>query len=200
MVIRYLSENIARHIVRNDDTADLDVLTYGYELILQEVVVILAAMLLALPLGISLQVLVTIAAYALMRRYAGGLHAKHRIVCFTTSVLIDFGPAFFFIKTGAVPSLPALGVLYVLDLALLLRYAPGDTDIRPVRNPAVRRGMKRSAVLVLTLFFGAALLLRGRWPAYTGVLAVTATVVCCFTHPWAYRLFGCRRSTEDERT
>lgn len=193
-MIHYLAEKTARHLTKGDESADYDVLLYGYELIFQEVAVVLLAMLIALPLGLLVHLPIAIATYYLLRRYAGGTHAQHRALCIATSVLALFGPAFVFVHTELRLSLPAMLLLFAADAALLLLYAPADTEIRPVQDPAVRKRMKGMALLVLVAYLLFALLIN-RWRSdFASLVLVVATIVCCLTHPLAYRVYGCKKS------
>lgn len=193
-MIRRLSEKIARYIANNDESADFEVLVYGYDVLLQEVFVFLITLILALPFGLFFHVLIALVSYNLLRRYAGGVHAKYRTACITSSVAIMFGPAVLFGKLGYFIPFAVMPGLFVFSLALLLLYAPADTEMKPVRTPSKRRSMKTCAAVLLTAYFTAALLLVDRFPAQSSVLAVTATIVSCFTHPWAYKIYGCEKS------
>lgn len=192
-MIKYLSERIATCVCKNDEDADVEVVAYGFDIFLQEAGVILLALLLALPFGLLLPVAVSIVAYKLLRRYAGGTHAAHRIACMITSILVAFGPALVFARTSLRIPLPVLAALCVLDLILLYRYAPADTDTRPVRNPDTRRRMRLIALVTMAAYTVVALALNFWRPDYASLLVTIATAVCCTTHPAAYRLYGCQR-------
>lgn len=197
-MIKRLSEMTAQYIVRDDAAADYEILAYGYELIYQEIVIILLSLLLALPFGLLPHVLTGICTFHLLRKYAGGSHAAHRIVCTIVSTAIVYGPSFFFVKTGVRLSFAVYMVMFAVDLLLLLLYAPADTEVKPVQTIEKRNYLKRASIFVLIALFVAACLLSGRFPQYAAIIAVTATLVCLFTHPLIYRLLGCKKSTSLE--
>lgn len=198
-MIKSLSLSIAKYIVKTENDADLEILAYGYELILQEIVVIIVSICLAAPFGIVPHILLSSVLYDLMRSVAGGLHASNRIACILTSVLIIFGPALIFTRSGVVFPAGWIVPLFALSFILIMRYAPADTDIRPVTDAIKKRTMKRSAVTILAIAF---LLACATYPyssAFSAVFAFIPAMVGLLLHPASYRVFGCRKSDINTR-
>ena len=196
---KYLSGKIAAYIVKNDDTADYEELAYGYEVLLHDALVVLALLLIAVPFGLALHVIFLLVVYHLLRGFAGGAHAKSGVVCKVTSVVFLYGIAFLSAKTALRIPVYAIVPLYVLDAALLLLYAPADTEVMPIRNPGVRKSLKIKSVICLSACFGAALLTGSRWASIASILVLTPTLACCFTHPAAYWLYGCKKSNQQTK-
>ena len=193
-MIRFLSQKLANYVTKNDDSADFEILAYGYDLMFQEIGVVLITLLIALPFGLFSPVLLSILSYNIVRRYAGGTHAKHRAACIITSVLTMFGPAYLFTKLEVPLPLPMILLLYVYSAVLLILYAPADTEIKPIRDPQKRKRAKYSGVFTLTVCTLLAILLREKWSSYAGILTVVPTIVSSLTHPLAYKLYGCEKS------
>jgi accessory gene regulator B len=193
-----LAGKTAAYIVKNDPSADYEVLEYGYDILFQEISVTILTLLLALPFGLFVHVAISLATYNVLRLYAGGLHAKHRIVCIVTSIVIMFGPSVLFAKLGVSLPIAAILALYLLNLVLLLLYAPADTEAKPIQDRQTRKRMKMASVSWLTIIYCLALILHGRFPDYSAVLAAMPFIVCCFAHPLAYWLYGCKKSKKTE--
>lgn len=197
-MIRSLAEKTARYITDNDADADFEVMAYGYELLYQEIGITLLALLLAIPAGLLLPVAASILSYNLLRKYAGGSHAKHRVVCTAASILILYGPAVAFVKAGAVLTPPVILGLYAADFILLALYAPADTAANPLQYPEKRRTMKRVSLAILTGYFALAVVLYSRLPAYAFILVGEATIISVCTHPIIYWILGCEKSNTVE--
>ena len=84
----------------------------------------------------------------------------------------------------------AVLAIYIPCVALIAKYAPGETDVKKIRDPHIRRSMKVQSLIWVSVFFIAAALMNGRLPEIAFVIAATALITCCFVHPVAYRLFG----------
>lgn len=194
-MIKYIAARLAAYVARNDESADYEIVLYGFDLILQETFIILAAMAIAIPLRIVPQVIVGWLSFLALRRYAGGTHAKHRAVCIVSSVLALFAPALVFSAPHRFLGAPILAGLVALDCCLLLLYAPADTEIRPVQTPIKRRDLKAKAVGVLLLLAVLAFALYRRSPHMASLVVTMATIVSVYTHPLLYWVYGCKKST-----
>ncbi len=176
-MIRYFAGKAAAYIVRNDPSADYEVLEYGYDVLFQEAGVTILTLLLALPLGLFFHIAVSLAAYNILRLCAGGIHANHRVVCVLTSIVIMFGPSVIFGKLGVTLPLIAIPSLYVAGVVMLLFYAPADTETKPIQYLPTRKRMKIISIAWLSVLYAAAFALHGRFPDYSAVLAVMPFIV-----------------------
>ena len=193
-MIKYLAQAIASYTVKHDNSADFEVLVYGYELLLQRFFVVGIALVAALPLGLFFHVLTAEIVYSMMRGCTGGLHAKYRWLCMAVSVLIQFGPAFLTAKAGVYIEPWGIVACFAANVALLLLYAPADTEAMPIYNPVRRKKLKIQGLIYLAAFFFIAAAIYSFLPEISFILVVTPTIACCFTHPAAYWLFGCKKS------
>lgn len=199
-MITHLSKMTARYIARNDESADYDVLVYGYELLYQELAVHLLTLIIALPFGIMPYVLAGLILFKIIRNFTGGAHANHRVVCTIVSTSVLFGPSLVFVKLGFRIPVFVIGILFVLDLLLLAKYAPADTELKPIQSPDKRAALKRMAILSLFAVFIVSFFLWRVNPGFAEAMVVTVTIVCLFTHPAIYKLLGCKNSMTTEVT
>lgn len=193
-MIKYLSEKLAGYVIDDNDPEKYDVLVYGFDIWIQKIFIILIALIISIPLDIVLPAAVAYAAYNLLRKFAGGTHAKHRVACIVTSVMVLFAPSYIFSKLGFTMPLAGVLVLSVIDIILLLLYAPADTEIRPVNIKTEWAQMKSISLVIMLLFVYISLYLHENYPAYSSIIITNATVVCCLTHPLLYKIYGCKKS------
>ena len=188
-MIQALANRIADYVVRNDQTADQEVLAYGFGLLLMSIATYLTALTSALILGVFREMLIAMAVYMLMRFTIGGSHANHRAICF----IVYTGTLYLCIFLAATLSLNVYAVmsLYLVNVILLIMYAPGDT----VKQPMVRwrQTRKVAGLLILSCLFIASFLLRSM-RIETNILLLMSTITCVFLHPFIYRISGCKRS------
>ena len=200
-MVQFLAERTARYLAKDCETADFEVLQYGYYLLYQEWLVRALALLVALPFGLFFHVLTAIISFNLIRRCALGAHAKHPIFCKITTYAIWFGPAalagIFLISFAWF----AYIALYIFGLVLLLLYAPAETDVKKVPDPQKRKRLKIEAIAWLSFLFLVAAFLQ--WvlllPAISFVVVAVAVMACCMVHPWVYLAYGFDPVTREVR-
>jgi len=189
-MVQFLANKTAQYLAKGDDPADIEVITYGYYMFYQQWLVIIAILLIALPLGWFFPVLASLVTSMALRGCVCGTHATHPLICKITSVVLAFTPAVL-TEVFAIRLVPVAALaMYLVSIALVVRYAPGETDVRKFRDSRKRKRMKIESVVLVTVFFFAAVFLSSRFPGVAFVVTTTAFITCCFVHPWAYRLFG----------
>ena len=195
-MIKSISNKIAEYIAKDDETADIEEIAYGYDLLLQELGVVVVSLIIGFVLNITLQVVISVFFYNTLRMYAGGAHANYRAVCIITSILIMFGPALLFTRTPFFFPIIAYPIIYMFCLLMLFLYAPADTETQPIQNLETRKIIKRKAILALTVLFIIASITNIWLPDYASIMLVIIIIVCTFTHSIIYRLFGCKKSIQ----
>ena len=188
-MIQTLANRAAQFVVNNDDTADFEVLAYGFGLIVSGIVTYTAVLVSALLFGVIVEMLIAIAAYIIMRLTIGGVHANSRIVCFITyssTLYLSIYLSFVLTFSDAV-----MAVLYLMNVALLILYAPSDTADQPI----VKRRFERKilGIVFMTLLFSLSMFLDHR-TVETNILLLVSTFTCVLLHPLIYRMFGCKKS------
>jgi len=189
-MIQFLADKTASYLAKGDDPADVEVIAYGYYIFYQQWLMTLAILLVALPFGWFFSILASLVTSLAMRGCVCGTHATHPLVCKIASFAVAFTPVIL-AEVFALRIVPVAAIImYVLGAVMILKYAPGDTDVKKIHNPDIRKSMKIQAMVRLSVFFVVAMLINGRFPEIAFVIATTAFIACCFVHPWAYRLFG----------
>ena len=199
-MIQFLANKTAFYLAKDCETADEEVLAYGYYLLYQEWLVRICALLIALPFGLFFHVFTSIIVFNLIRQCAMGAHAKYPIVCRIFTYTIWFGPAilseFVHLRLSSIHYI----ALYIFGAVLLFLYAPAETDVKKVPNPQKRKRLKLEAIAWLTLLFFIAAFIQGLLPVKSVVIVVTALMACCMVHPWMYWINGFDPVTREVRS
>jgi len=196
---QFLAEKTAIYLAKDCETADVEVLTYGYYVLYQEWLVRAGLLLLALPFGLFFHVLASIIAFNLIRRCALGTHAKYPIVCRIITFIVTFVPAILAEYFGFRLTIVSFIGLCIFGIVSLLLYAPAETDVKKVRCPQKRKQLKLEAVAWLSFLFLVAALIQGLLPALSFVIVATSVLACCMVHPWMYRINGFDPVTKEVR-
>ena len=198
-MLQFLASKTAYYLAKDDETADVEVLTYGYYLLYQEWLVRIGMLLVALPFRLFFHVLASIVTFDLIRKCALGAHAKYPIVCRIITYTVSFGPAIlaevFSVRLAPI----AYVALYLFGVVSLLLYAPAETNVKKVRDPQKRKRLKVEAIAWLSVLFFVAALAQGLLPAISFVIVATAASACCMVHPWVYWINGFDPVTREER-
>lgn len=185
-MIHALAYRIANYVAKKDKTADHEILTYGYSLIIMGFATYSAVIISALLFGVLIEMLIAIGVFMLMRTTIGGCHANHRAVCFFTYS----GTLYLSIFLANVLTLDWYVVLamYFVNVVLLILYAPGDTVEQPmVRYRHIRKVL---GVIFLTFLFAISIYFRDM-RIEMNILLFVSTLTCVFLHPYIYRVYGC---------
>jgi len=84
-----------------------------------------------------------------------------------------------------------VAVLYVINIGLLIIYAPADTKEQPMVK--YRFARKVAGIAILTLIFCiSTFVLQNQ--VYANILLIVPTLTCVFLHPYVYRVYGCEKS------
>lgn len=115
-------------------------------------------LILAACFSIVKEVLLMILVFALLRLYAAGLHAKKSISCTLTALIAFVGGAYLTLNFP-INFRGAFLICVILSL-LILKYAPADTENRPIIGPQHRKKLKRNAFIIAVVILVINLILK----------------------------------------
>lgn len=125
-------------------------------------------------------------AYFLLRRSAGGWHAKKSINCTLFSVFGFVILPWLGNKANCSFTNFSILILTITMLGIVMRYAPADTEKNPLISISERAKMKRKAILVTLLSFAVALFVRNDTLQFN---VISGIILECITiHPVFYKL------------
>ena len=182
-LIKGCSDLLARQLTNRFKLSEREssYLDYGLQLILGYLLELVFILLIGYLLGIFWPLAFAQFCFIAFRYFAGGLHMPTYFLCFTTSLLV-------FIVIGLLirfvqPGLPVLFIwlffVTLLSILVVHKYAPADTEIIPIKDPEVRKKLKKRAQQVITGWSILSLLLIYIFPAsqqlvFAGSLGILA--------------------------
>ena len=139
------------------DEDKLEVISYGLESIYLTFTKIIIIFILAIILNIWKEVLLLLVFYNLIRVSAFGMHAKKSIHCLIISLTLFIGGVYL-CKYLVIPLI--LKVIFsIICIVLIAKYAPADTEKRPIINKKLRKKYKIISVIISGMFAIAIVLL-----------------------------------------
>jgi len=176
--------NLNQYVKR--EGTDFNKMVLGLEILLHNIPKLILVAVIATALGILQQSLITLATFACIRRYAAGLHARSGFKCTLMSLLmfvaIPFAVQFININ------LITMTMIFLLSSFAIYRYAPADTDARPIIGKAKRKRLKTKSLTACICLFFVALALQNEALYALVVLGVTYGVIAIL--PITYTILG----------
>lgn len=153
-----LTEKIANRIARwslfeaqENYEEQLEILTYGYVLFLENAYKTLVLLLIAVLTGTIFQTLVIIGSFVIVRGFAGGIHCKSGLGC-TACMIMVWIVGLVVAQTGLY--IPLVLLMIVMIIGIIVSYAPRTTANNPIVNEDIRRGKRRGAIISTALLLG----------------------------------------------
>lgn len=167
------------------DEDKLEVINYGLESIYLTFTKIIIIFILAIILKIWKEVLLLLAFYNLIRVSAFGMHAKKSIHCLIISLTLFIGGVYL-CRYLVIPFILKV-ILSIICIILIARYAPADTEKRPIINRKLRRKYKIISVIISGMFaIGIVLLSDKNISNYLLIGMIEATIMLL---PITYKIF-----------
>ncbi|MCL2189138.1 MAG: accessory gene regulator B family protein [Defluviitaleaceae bacterium] len=146
-----VSWTIALNRYANRDGLELKKMILGMEMLLHNVPKLILMVVTAYIVGILPLTLATWLSFAVIRRYASGLHANNSIVCSVMTIIM-----FVFLPLAlqnVIISHVTLVVAFATFGVSLCLYAPADTLARPIVNKMRRIILKRKSIIACFSLF-----------------------------------------------
>lgn len=153
-----LTEKIANQIARwslseeqENYEEQLEILTYGYVLFLENAYKTLVLLLIAVLTGTIFQTLVIIGSFVIVRSFAGGIHCKSGLGC-TACMIMVWVVGLVVARTGLY--IPLVLLMLVITIGIIVSYAPRTTANNPIVNADIRKRKKRGAIISTVILLG----------------------------------------------
>lgn len=126
------------------DQEDIEIYKFGFECFCLKVIHYTTYCMVAMAYGCLYEFLIFIVSYMMLRKYAGGIHAKTRIGCLVISNIFLSGVLIIgqWIEKGLL-----LSVISILGLLLIIIFAPVDNPNR-VLSDKERNKFRKCAIFV----------------------------------------------------
>jgi len=197
-VIDDLSSRITNAIARNMENIDeekAEVINYGLNILIYQVLLTVVIFVLALITGVFKYVFVSVIIYASIRIFAGGAHARTRIQCSVSSIfmflLIPIVSMYLQVDS-LIPAIAAFGI----NLISMYIYAPADTLERPIISKQIRARQKVKSIVTVALVFVVSLVVRRFDTVMYNLIIITSLFPSFMLTPVVYKFFGCSKSSD----
>jgi len=142
------------------DGLELKKMRLGIEILLINISKFLIVMTMAWILNLIPLTLVIISSFSFIRKAAFGLHARNSIVCTVSTTVIFVGGAY--ISKYIILNNYLVSLLMVMSMFILYKYAPADTEARPILVEKHRKKLKKEAILSTCTLLLVALIIDNR--------------------------------------
>lgn len=163
-------------ISRSDTDADPEILTYGFECLLSELICDALAFGIAFWMGRPLEMLIWQGFWLPLRLNAGGHHARSHLTCIACSTALAVGCVWLGARLGGVPWVAQLEA--ISSICIIFAIAPTTHPHKPIAPDRQRVCRRRARVICLV---EAVCVLVLRCTVYAQVAALgtfTASILC----------------------
>lgn len=161
-------------------------INYGIAVFIANSYKMLLIFILAILLKIFKHFLIAFICFGTLRTFASGVHAKREWTCLPASTLIFFG--ILYLGMTIELNIYILSIIFVLCFAAVFRYAPADTEERPIASRKLRRKLKIMSCITVIILYAAALYNLGT--TASSIIAFAALIESILILPVTYKLTG----------
>jgi accessory gene regulator B len=184
-----LSEKLTTVIAENlQDLSEqkLAEINYGIAVFITNSYKMLLIFVVAILLSIFKYFLIAFVSFGALRTFASGVHAKREWTCLPTSTLFFFGVVYLGIIVDL--NIYALSIIFVLCFAAVLRYAPADTEERPIASGKLRKKLKIMSSITIVILYAVAAYNLGT--SASSIIAFSTLIESLLILPVTYKLAG----------
>lgn len=173
IAVRLTQKLVDKDIIHFDDW---DVYLFGLQLMISGILKTLGFMIIAWGLGCIPETLVFLAAFALLRIYAGGYHSSSYLKCFFTTVILAYGSIYIFRLGLLQPSIINIVIMLAAASAMVIIYAPVDSENRRLSEGehSLNRSKSVAAFVVSAIFI---LIVSITYPEFTMFSSIAAAAI-----------------------
>lgn len=187
-IAKRLSTICINFIQKNTSTSeeDLEKINYGLQVIILNTLHSILLFVIAYLLGIFIYTLIAYLFFAILRTFASGVHANSTLTCCIVSSTFFFGNVY--LSLNMPKNIAVISIIFLISLTIICLYAPADTEERPLISKKLRKSLKIKSVLVVVIFYIAALLIKSN--VYANLITFSVVEAAFVITPFAYKLFN----------
>ncbi|MBU3176867.1 accessory gene regulator B family protein [Clostridium estertheticum] len=160
----------------------------GIEIFLINISKLLIVISISYILNLFLFTLIIISSFCFIRRTAFGLHAMNSIVCTVVTIAAFVGAPY--ISKYIMLNNYMVTLLFIISILILYKYAPSDTEARPILGEKLRRNLRRDSLLSGCTLLLLALVIDNR--SIKTLITLGTLMECISIHPLIYKICGRR--------
>ncbi|MDP4182602.1 MAG: accessory gene regulator B family protein [Bacillota bacterium] len=193
-MIDKISVFITKIIRENREISDesVEIISYGTSILIFQLLITLVVFLFALIFGVFLYAVVSFIIIGLLRTAAGGAHSSTRIQCVSLHTLSIFGSIFiskYIIFNSYFPSI----LIFLFNLIIAYKYAPGETIDGPAYNKKQQKIMKAFTICLIITFFLRSIIVWNHDKILHYVILISSLIPILILSPAGYFLLKCKR-------
>lgn len=128
----------------NQDEEELEIVQYGIEVFFINLFKLSFLLIIAWLLGVINPLMILLISFACIRLFAAGVHAPSTWLCTLLNLVFFLGGTYICINISINPLLRFS--LFLISILLLSKYAPADTEDRPLVSSRLRRRLKFQSI------------------------------------------------------
>ncbi len=149
-------------------------MVYGLEIVLDNVLKLLAILVISLVLGIFKEAMFVLVGFGVLRLKAGGFHFDKNIFCWLVSILITIGGGI--LASTHILTKEIVMVLFILSGILVAMYAPSETTTFSADRKQ-KQELKIQSFLMVALYSGLTYIFWDNWVGSTLVIGVVCQTI-----------------------
>lgn len=169
----------------NHNEEQLEIIQYGLEAIYITITKTIIIFIIAYLLGILKELIILLLFYNLIRTTAFGLHATKSSYCLISSTIIFIGITYL-CKFIIIPIYIKI-ILCEIIISLIYKWAPADTEKRPIISKKRRKIYKILSTLIATTFSLISIFISNQFVA--NCLIFSILIECFMISPHIYKIF-----------
>ncbi len=153
-----IQDQLARKICDELDLGkeEYEVISYGAFAVFQISLCIISVAIFGLLFGVMLEALVVSFSTSILRQYSGGAHASRPGSCAVIGTIVSVGLALFIQYIGNLMNFNAIllveMILFLLAFYIINKYAPVDSQAKPIKTEAKRKKMRKRSFIIVTSY------------------------------------------------
>lgn len=186
-----IMEKLRAKVQMSEERAE--VINFGLLVLIGEIPKVILILGIAWYFNILKLTLITFIAMSIYRTQAGGFHLEGHISCFMFSLIVFCGTSFLAkaIETSNMNLIYILyGLIFVLDMIVISKYAPADTEKIPVINMKKRRKKKMSSYIAVIIIYIYAIGISNS-QVVSNICVLTTLIQSIGMTPIAYKISKC---------
>lgn len=159
-------------------------INYGIAIFIANSYKMLIIFILAIIMDVFKYFLVAFMSFGILRSFASGVHAKREWTCLPTSILIFFSIIYLgrLVDLGIYP----ISFIYFLCFLVMVKYAPADTEERPIVSRKLRKKLKIMSCITLIFLYAISLYYIGT--SISSIIVFSVLIESVLIIPITYRL------------
>lgn len=164
----------------------LEQINYGIAIFIANLYKFVIIFVAAYLLRVFNYMLVALGSFAFLRLFAAGLHGKKEWTCLLSTISFIFGTVYLAKYINF--NLYILTLIYLIGFLAMLKYAPSDTEERPIYSKSYRKTMRALSCAAVIILYVLALSCYGT--TTSSIITISTVMETILILPVSYKVTG----------